>query len=79
MISPSGGIEYMYYTGTTETTNQYFYMNWGWRGDYDGWFYLGNAGQDITHDPSDGNPDNLDYSEINYKRNMKYITVKDNR
>ena len=86
MISPSGGIEYMHYTGTTETTNQYFYMNWGWKGRFDGWFSLGNAGHDITHDPSDNeNPYNIedynlwDYGSINYKGNMKYITVKDNR
>lgn len=68
-------IEYMHYTGTTEIIRQYYYMNWGWGGSSNAWFFLGNIGQDIQYA----------YGEIhgindhNFKKDIKYITVKPNK
>ena len=65
----------MYYPGTTETTNQYYYMNWGWYGDANAWFFLGNIGQDITYAYGETHG----YNDHNYKKDIRYITVKPNR
>lgn len=34
-----GASGYEYYTGTTKINSEYFYMNWGRSGEFDGWFY----------------------------------------
>lgn len=59
-----GSSGYEYYTGTTKVNSEYFYMNWGYNGKDDGWFY-----SDMVNRNNDRN----------YNKNRELITVKPNR